>query len=281
MTNSESILRFGSNAYTKPSSALSILRETIMGREAFDYAFKTYCRRWAFKHPSPADFFRTMEDASGIDLDWFWRGWFYTSDHVDIGIVSASEFTFEQRTLAEQKKEEKEVHEKKNYIGYMRDATDVEQTAVERKSYLNDFYNEYDAFSVKEEEQKEYDEKQGNLGKREKELLKADKLYYQLTFENKGGLVMPIILKINYQDGDSEVRYLPAEIWKLHDDEVTKVFITTKKVSSFALDPYLETADADLDNNVYPRVIGEVKMKLSNAPERSTDNPMRKAKGDK
>ena len=86
MTNSENIIGFGPNAYTKPATGLNILRETIMGRELFDYAFKEYARRWAFKHPEPADFFRTMEDASGEDLDWFWRGWFYGTDACDISL---------------------------------------------------------------------------------------------------------------------------------------------------------------------------------------------------
>ncbi|PTB87087.1 aminopeptidase, partial [Pseudidiomarina aestuarii] len=86
MTQSDSVLNLGPNAYTKPAVALNILREVIMGRELFDYAFKEYARRWMFKRPTPADFFRTMEEASGVDLDWFWRGWFYSTDHVDISL---------------------------------------------------------------------------------------------------------------------------------------------------------------------------------------------------
>jgi hypothetical protein len=92
MSKGDNVYEFGNNAYGKPATALWILRETIMGKELFDHAFRTYSQRWMFKHPSPADFFRTMEDASGIDLDWFWRGWFYTTDFNDIGIKGVKKF---------------------------------------------------------------------------------------------------------------------------------------------------------------------------------------------
>jgi len=92
MSKGDHVYEFGNNAYGKPATALWILRETIMGKELFDHAFRTYSQRWMFKHPSPADFFRTMEDASGIDLDWFWRGWFFTTDVTDIGIEGVRKF---------------------------------------------------------------------------------------------------------------------------------------------------------------------------------------------
>ena len=92
MSKGDNVYSFGSNAYGKPATALWILRETIMGEELFDHAFKTYSKRWKFKHPTPADFFRSMEDASAMDLDWFWRGWFYTTDVTDIGIKGVKKY---------------------------------------------------------------------------------------------------------------------------------------------------------------------------------------------
>jgi hypothetical protein len=86
MTNSEQVIKFGDEQYAKAATGLFMLRETIMGQELFDRSFKEYAQRWAFKHPKPADFFRTLEDASAVDLDWFWRGWFYTTDTNDQSI---------------------------------------------------------------------------------------------------------------------------------------------------------------------------------------------------
>jgi aminopeptidase N len=83
----------GISAYVKPSVGLQLLRQEILGPEAFDDAFRTYIQRWAYKHPAPADFFRTMEDASGRRLDWFWREWFVENPHFDQTIAGVRQFT--------------------------------------------------------------------------------------------------------------------------------------------------------------------------------------------
>ncbi|MBK8877396.1 MAG: M1 family metallopeptidase [Haliscomenobacter sp.] len=255
MTNSESIIQFGSNAYGKPATAMNILRETVMGRELFDFAFREYARRWAFKHPTPADLFRTMEDASGMDLDWFWRGWFYTTDNVDISLDNVAEFRLDSKNpdvekplLAKKDKEELE-----NDVTYQNNKKDLATVAVERNPALNDFYNSYDPNGITTGDRERYKQYLQSLDPKERTLLESGKRFYQLDFSNKGGLVMPLILKFVFEDGSSLIRRIPAEIWRYNDKEVTKVFAFDKPVVDVILDPNEETADVDTENNFFPR----------------------------
>ena len=251
MTNSESIFQFGNNAYGKPATALNILRETVMGRELFDMAFKEYCERWAFKHPSPADLFRTMEDASGVDLDWFWRGWFYTNQHVDIAMSEVKHKKIDSKNPDKNNKMAKDaIAAGPQPIGKIRNSN-LEVLADKDPSIL-DFYSKHDPLKADAIDKKEYDDYINSLSDKEKKVLKDDKNYYEITFENKGGLVMPIILEFTYTDGTTEVERIPAEIWKLTPDKVTKVFVKDKEVKSIELDPFLEIADTDRNNNFYP-----------------------------
>ena len=197
MSKGDHVYEFGNNAYGKPATALWILRETIMGKELFDHAFKTYSQRWMFKHPSPADFFRTMEDASGMDLDWFWRGWFYTTDVTDIGIKGVKKYT---------------TKEDGNSVEFIEDTS-------------------------------------AGLGFAEKN----SKYHYEITYEKPGGLVMPIIVEFTYKDGSKEKKTYPAEIWRLNDKEISKVFSSSKQIESILIDPDLETADVDTSNNSFPK----------------------------
>jgi hypothetical protein len=252
MTNSESIIQFGNNAYGKPATALNILRETIMGRELFDHAFKTYSNRWKFKHPTPADFFRTMEDASGVDLDWFWRGWFYGIDHVDLSLKQVkwyrlNTYNTDTELLVEQPWEQKEP----KYITETRNKKSVEKTVMEANPELQDEYNQREKNRL--ERRKKYnDQVSGSLSTEQKELIAKNNQYYELEFENIGGLVMPIIVEFVYEDNSSEVHYIPAEIWRLDAQRVRKVFVTNKTIKEIILDPYLETADTDRSNNYFP-----------------------------
>lgn len=252
MTNSESIFQFGNNAYGKPATALNILRETVMGRELFDYAFKEYAQRWMFKHPTPADFFRTMEDASGMDLDWFWRGWFYTTDNVDIAITDVKWYNLKGNPDEESKIAKKQRDERK-YISDIRNKEEVKETVTERDPSTVDFYTTYDELNVLNLDRKEYEKYYNSLDEEEKALLEKGYNFYEIKFENVGGLVMPLIVEFEYTDGSKEVRRIPAEIWKmLPHKEVTKVFVTEKEVRQITLDPYLETADTDTSNNYFP-----------------------------
>jgi len=226
MTNSESIFQFGNNAYGKPATGLNILRETIMGRELFDHAFKEYSRRWAFKTPTPADFFRTMEDASGVDLDWFWRGWFYTNDHCDLAMNSVKHFKLDPEDPTKRME--------------MKDPT------------LDDFYTTYDAAVPNALDIKEYNDYVEGLSEEDKALLNSGLNYYEIEFEKVGGLNMPVILEFEYTDGTKHVERIPAEIWKMDSKTVTKVFPSEKEVKRITLDPFLETADVDTSNNHYP-----------------------------
>ncbi|MBG16503.1 MAG: aminopeptidase [Crocinitomicaceae bacterium] len=254
MTNSESIHQFGNNAYGKPATALNILRETIMGRELFDYAFKTYSQRWMFKHPTPEDLFRTMEDASAVDLDWFWRGWFYTNEHVDISIDKVIPYKINTNNPAINKLATKEKDDKikSNDISNQRNK-DV-QTYIQTDESLNDFYNSYNRYEVTEREKKKYANFLKNLSKENKALLDADYFFYEVSFTNVGGLVMPLILEFKFKDGSSTLKRIPAEVWKSNNFNITKVFGFEKEVDSIVLDPYLETADTDLNNNSWPAV---------------------------
>ena len=278
MTNSESILQFGNNAYGKPATALNILRETIMGRELFDYSFKTYSERWAFKHPTPADFFRTMEDASAVDLDWFWRGWFYTNDHVDISLDKVNWFKINTGNPEIENTISKNQEENKNtYIGRSRNKSSISKTVTEFDDQSIDFYTTYDPFKTNILDKEDYSKYMKNLDADEKEILKSDKNYYELHFSNIGGLVMPIILEFTFVDRTTEVIRIPAEIWKKNSKEVKKIFILDKEVANVRLDPFLETADVDLNNNSWPARNEPTRFQIFKENDKKKENPMQRA----
>lgn len=278
MTNSESIQQFGNNAYGKPATALNILRETVMGRELFDYAFKTYCERWKFKHPTPADFFRTMEDASAVDLDWFWRGWFYGTDNVDIAIDDVKWFQLNTQNPDVEKAFKKEQDAQKDkFIGDERNKTAIDKTVNEKDASIDDFYAKRNLYATDALDKKEYDEFVAKTDKKDLELLNANKHFYEISFSNVGGLVMPIILEFTFVDGSKEVVRIPAEIWRIYEDKVTKVFIFDKEVSSVRLDPFLETADTDLNNNSWPKEVQPTRYQLFKQ-QQTKENPMQRQK---
>lgn len=271
MTNSESILQFGNNAYGKPATALNILRETVMGRELFDYAFKTYCERWAYKHPAPADLFRTMEDASGVDLDWFWRGWFYTTEYVDQSLDKvriAQVPTLDPATLEAQRRFQG-TEETARHIGQGRNEASLRPTVVDQTPAASDFYNSYDRYP---------------LSASDKSTLAAlqpgpEGYLHELSISNRGGLIMPVVIEFTFEDGSSEVVRYPAEIWIKHEDAFVKTVYLPKKAVKIQLDPFLELADTDVYNNAWP---AHVDVHLEALPERSRweswrSNPMRDA----
>ena len=281
MTNSESIHQFGNNAYGKPATAMNILRETIMGRELFDYAFKMYSNRWMFKHPNPEDLFRTMEDASSVDLDWYWRGWFYSTDHVDIGLKKVKYYRINYQNPVTNKKESKmnfvEVYNKD--ISNQRNKDIVTYREIDKG--LEDFYTSYDRYKATEKEIKKYEKFNKNLNEDEKEILKKNQHFYEIKFSNFGGLVMPIILNFSFKDNSNEVIKIPAEIWKKNDLEISKVFAFDNEVTQIELDPFMETADTDRSNNFWPQQLEASKFELykyKNRRDRPSSNPMKKKK---
>lgn len=261
MTNSESILQFGNNAYGKPAIALRILRETVMGRELFDFAFREYSQRWKFKRPTPSDFFRTMEDASGIDLDWFWRGWFYTTQHVDISLDKVERFNIDTKDpeIEEAFKRDKWAE---NGLAPARKADKEREMRTDRFPELLDFYNEHDQFTVTNKQRNTYNSLVKGLEEWEKKLLNEKSNIYLMDFSNKGGLVMPIPLEVTYEDGSTEEIRLNAEIWRKNAKKVTRMLITDKVISSVTVDPYWEIADVNMDNNHYPRKIEKSRFEL-------------------
>lgn len=252
MTNSESVLQFGNNAYGKPATALNILRETVLGRENFDFAFKTYAQRWKFKRPMPADFFRTMEDASGIDLDWFWRGWFYTTDHVDIAIDNVRLFQVNtQNPDIEKNLLRKNAENQPKTLSQRRNESLPKR--IDQYPSLRDLYNDVDEYKVSDLERKNFQDFQATLSESDKALLTAGYYFYVVDLKNIGGLVMPVIFKVEYVDGTSEEIRIPAEIWRYNNFDVSKLIVTKKEAKAIVLDPNLETADTDLSNNFFPR----------------------------
>jgi Peptidase family M1 domain len=291
MTNSENIERFGSNAYSKVATGLNILRETIMGREPFDYAFKEYAKRWAFKHPTPADFFRTLEDASGEDLDWFWRGWFYSTDACDLSLdsvkyaipnVNAVPTQGDTVIMTSLAKPAVNSFEDLSKIRNREDKSIKFQTDVDTS--LRDFYWKYDR-NLDSYDSTKY--AVGTKASTEKmdEITAAKyaaKHAYELTVSNKGGLVMPIIIEWTYKDGTKEIERIPAQVWRLNEKKVVKTFMKDKEVASIRLDPFKETADIDEGNNSWgimppPSRFSVFKQKLNVTPAEGI-NPMQKAK---
>ena len=262
MTQSDSVLKLGPNGYTKPAVALNILRETILGRELFDFAFKEYALRWKYKRPTPSDFFRTMEEASGVDLDWFWRGWFYTTDHVDISLDTIYKLRLDTKDpdidFSRQRQEELN---KPMSLTDERNKAEGNKLWVERFPDITDFYDENDRFTVTNKERNKYQKFLKKLKPWERTTLeraiKEDKNYYVLEFSNKGGLVMPIILDLSFEDGSTETQYIPAEIWRRSPKAVKRLIITDKNkvLASVSIDPRWETADVNVHNNHYPRKI--------------------------
>ncbi len=283
MTNSENIVQFGPNAYGKPATGLNILRETIMGRELFDMAFKEYCERWAFKHPTPADFFRTMEDASGVDLDWFWRGWFYSIENVDIALDSINWYKVDIKNKP--KKVDREFPQRParkpfDDISKIRNKEAGIDFKVEQDPKLVDFYTDYKPWESEDSvivyKGTLYDEAPG---KKEKKKKYGSKNYYELFFKNKGGLPMPIIIEWTFEDGTKEIQRIPVEVWRKNENEVRKVFVKNKEVKAISLDPYRETADVDESNNKFPLQEMPSRFKVfkdHNFPD--AENPMQKAK---
>jgi len=261
MTNSESILQFGPNAYSKPATALNILRETILGRELFDYAFKEYAQRWKFKRPMPADFFRTMEDASGVDLDWFWRGWFYSNEHVDIAITNVRQLNVDTKDPKIEKgirRAEREAMPDSN------SKTRNKELAKRADRYpdLKDFYNSYDELDVTPEDRRSFEAFTKSLSDEEKDMIATKRNFYLISFENIGGLVMPIIFDAEFEDGTRRHVRIPAEIWKQNNKKVSKLIMTEKPIKSITLDPRLETADVALDNNHFPPRISKSRFEM-------------------
>jgi hypothetical protein len=292
MTNSENIVQFGPNAYSKPATGLNILRETIMGRELFDYAFKEYARRWAFKHPTPADFFRTMDDASAENLDWFWRGWFYSTEPVDLSLDSVKWFKADLENFPNKVDSIRMQNITKPQVNSYEDISKIRNRQDKNITFLTDadtslrdFYWKYDRGIAPYDSTKyeyhvqQYDEPLDDATKQKI----ASKNLYELTLSNKGGLPMPIIIEWTYTDGTKEIDRIPAQVWRLNENKITKAFIKDKEVSSVKLDPNRETADIDESNNSWPKVPEQTKFQVYKAKQQqqrmisNMNNPMQKA----
>lgn len=276
MTNSESLFQFGNNAYGKPATALNILRETILGRDLFDYAFKTYSNRWKFKHPTPSDFFRTMEDASGIDLDWFWRSWFYTTDHVDIGLKNVQKLEINLGNPDSPINQVGDINEER-YITNVRNQRDIKHTYDEIDTSIIDFYTFYDPLEPSTSKRAAFKSKMEQFDSTDSSIINSAKYLYQMDFELIGGIPMPIILGLHFADGTFSKDYIPAEIWRFNQNEVSKIFILDKELEYVELDPNLETADINVDNNQFPPQQNTSRFELYKQQKRTGTNAMQQA----
>ncbi|UGQ45413.1 M1 family metallopeptidase [Massilia endophytica] len=270
MTNSESLLQFGNNAYAKPATALNILRETILGRELFDKAFREYSQRWKFKRPTPADFFRTMEDASGTDLDWFWRGWFYTTDPVDVSLDGITEFGVSSKNPEVEKAWQK-ARKAEEPVSITDQRNEGMPRRVDSQPELKDFYNEHDDFTVTNADRNKYAEQLKDLEPWQKDLLAKGKHLYLVDFTNVGGLVSPLILQIELKSGKKYVERVPAEVWRYSPKKITKLIVTDEPMVSLVQDPYWETADIDTSNNSWPRKASQSRLELFKTQRGGTD----------
>ncbi len=271
MTQSDSVLQLGPNAYAKPATALNILRETILGRELFDFAFREYSRRWMFKRPVPSDFFRTMEDATGVDLDWFWRAWFYTTDHVDISLESVEWYTIDTKNPDVEKTRLKQMREEEPVTLSARRNQPLPKF-VDQYPELLDFYNNFDKLNVTGKDREDYEKFLKDLEANEKAILENPNNFFVMKFKNLGGVPMPIILDITFTDGAKQQLRIPAEIWRRNRNQVSKLLITPREIQSVVLDPNLETADADLNNNHWPPK--PIKTRFQIFKEKRQKNPM-------
>lgn len=276
MTQSDSILKMGPNAYTKPAAALNILREVILGRDLFDFAFKEYAQRWKFKRPTPSDFFRTMEEASGVDLDWFWHGWFYTTDHVDIAIENVYQLRLDTQNPDIDFARLRDIeNDKPMPLFEERNQQEGKTPWVDTNKDITDFYDKNDRFTVTNKERNKYQKWLKELKPWEKAVFERavaeDKNYYVIDFSNLGGLVMPILLELTFEDGTIEEQYIPAEIWRRTPKAVKKLIVTdkSKNLVSVQIDPHWETADVDVANNRYPQQFIKSRIEAYKSKKRS------------
>ena len=274
MTNSESIAELGLNSYAQPAVALNLLRDVVLGRELFDHAFKTYAQRWMFKRPTPADFFRTMEDASGVDLDWFWRGWFYSTDRVDLAIEQVRWLQLDSKDPAIEKPKT-ESENKARPLTTTRELNAALPKRIDRFPELRDFYSGYDEATVLPSDQKKFEALVKELAeaKINPALLKTPRNFYLIDFANVGGIVMPLPLRLEFTDGTTEELKLGAEVWRHNTEKCSKLIMTTKELKAATLDPRDEMADCDRENNFWPRRL--VKTSLQLHKEDADKNPMR------
>jgi len=244
MSNPENVYQLGPNAYGKPATALNILRETVMGRELFDHAFKTYSHRWMFKHPTPEDFFRTMEDASAVDLDWYWRGWFYTTDFVDIGVKGIKKYYVTDQPS-------------KKMQEYMA-ARGITEADLPPLVYLaeegsDDLDTNLKGKAPSESSKSLKEFMMDNLTAEERAAVKEPKYFYEVTYDKPGGIPMPLIVEYTYADGTTKNITYPPEIWRKNDKEVSVVISSQTELTGIVVDPKAETADIDTSNNAWPK----------------------------
>ncbi len=266
MTQSDSVLQFGANGYGKPATALTILRETVLGRELFDRAFREYATRWRFKRPTPYDFFRTMEESSGVDLDWFWRGWFYSTDHVDIALDKVVEGRIAGGDLEANARERRALDAADNTSLTVRNNAG-QKTVTERDPAVRDFYDRQDQFAVSPQQRRDLAEKLEKLTPEERAAFQVKDKFYRFSFRNIGGLVMPIPLKLTFSDGTNEMIRIPAEVWRYNPKAVTWQYVTAKTITGAEVDPLLEIADADRSNNVYRGNIRPVVLEIEDVED--------------
>ena len=275
MSAADNLISGGHNAYGKPTLALTILRESVLGREQFDFAFKEYANRWKFKRPTPFDFFRTIEESSGQDLDWYWRGWFYSTDHVDVSVERVRRFRLDTRNPEVEKQRQRE--ERESSTPSLTEQRNRElPKRVDQSDELNDFYTDFDDLAVLPAERESYGKLLEGLTPEERGILETKGNFYVVDFKNLGGVVMPLVLEIKYTDDTTRTVRMPAAIWRLNGEQISKLIFTQKEIASITVDPQDEMADGDRQNNRFPRLPIEESFQLQKS--KKPKNPMQQLK---
>ncbi|WP_223548988.1 M1 family metallopeptidase [Aestuariivivens sp. NBU2969] len=237
-SDNELLSQFGSNFYRKPTVGLQMLRNSIVGKELFDAAFKEYANRWKYKHPNPGDLFRTLEDATATDLDWFFRGWFFTTDHVDMELSNVTWF---------------KVYEAEQNIENRKQNIQLKSENQDTRVATQDFSDGPEVIKMSATPDDAYG---GFLSRLDEEAVRQQLLgknLYEVNIKNVGGLVMPVTIEWTYTDGSTEIDRLPADIWRRNEYEVKHTFVKDKEVKTVTLDPNFEFADTNTDNNSFPK----------------------------
>ncbi|MBM4291558.1 MAG: M1 family metallopeptidase, partial [Deltaproteobacteria bacterium] len=277
MTQSDSILRFGENAYGKPATALSVLRESVMGPALFDDAFRAYARAWRFKRPTPSDFFRAMESVSGVDLDWFWRGWFYSTLPVDVAVRRVTRQRLSDKDPEVDKRHKRDARAAAPKT-LMRQRDEGRETRVDRFPELRDFYNDHDPLAVTPKERREFEEALKKRAPWQQEIHARGGVYYEVELENVGGLVTHVPLLLTFDDDSTELRAIPPEVWRKHPERVKLLLRLPRPLRAVEVDPYLETADVDRANNRFPQRIDDDSFAVGSWRDHPRENPMREAR---
>lgn len=244
MTPANAVVDLFPTQYHRPAAALQVLRELVLGRETFDRAFRAYARAWMFKRPTPGDFFRTINQESGADLDWFWRAWFFSTDHVDLSLERVAALRL-VAVPADAIPAPADATPPAN-LTVLRNAAEGRRLMVEQVPRLADAYDRIPERTLAGATPSAHAvvDVQRTL-----DALGQGGVFYELDIRNRGGVVSPVPIRIDYRDGTSERYVVPVELWFGDTKRAQHILWRAKSIRSVTLDPDAATGDVDRGNN--------------------------------